>query len=136
MLMDLLSAHDYCVPYGRTLLIENAPANSIVKKHPRVPSLYVPLFLKKSAFVFFAVDKTDFSEDTAVWKGTTHWTITVVYQKAEVPGEPVAPPLKIGDAQSLSTIPYHADMLHCDKPKPQLAKRTHHFVTSKRISGS
>jgi len=27
-------------------------------------------------------------------------------------------------------------MLHCDKPKPQLAKRTDHFVISKGISGS
>src|SRR6218665_3272762 len=27
-------------------------------------------------------------------------------------------------------------MLQCDKPKPQLAKRTDRFVTSKKISGS
>ena len=65
-----------------------------------------------------------------------HGTITAVYQKAEFPGEQVAPPLKIGYAQSLSITPYHVDMLHCDKPKPQLAKRTDPFVTSKGISGS
>ncbi len=31
MLMDLLSTHDYCVPYGRTLLMETALANAVVQ---------------------------------------------------------------------------------------------------------
>ena len=86
--------------------------------------------------MFFAVDNTNFSQDTADGKGTNHGTITALYQKAEVRGEPVAPPLKIGDAQSLSVTPYHVDMLHCEKPKPQLSNRMDHFVTSKGISGS
>ena len=136
MLLDLFSAHDYCIPYGRTLLLETALANAVVQNTREFQGLYVPPFLKKGSFVFFAIDNTDFSEDTADGKGTTHGTITAVYQKAEVPGEQVAPPLKIGYAQSLSITPYHVDMLHCDKPKPQLAKRTDPFVTSKGISGS
>lgn len=131
--MDLLY---YCVLYGHALLMETALANAVVQNTQEFQGLYVPPFLKKGAFVFFAVDNTDFSEDTADGKGTTHGTITAVYQKAEVHGEPVAPPLKIGDAQSLTVTPYHVDMLHCDKPKPELAKRTNHFVTSKGISGS
>ncbi len=134
MLLDLLSAHDYCVPYGRTLLKETALANAVVQNTRQFQGLYVPPFLKKGAFVFFAVDNTDFSEDTADGKGTTHGTITAVYQKADVPGEPIAPPLKIGVAQNLSVTPYYVDMLHCDKPKLQLAKRTEHFVTSKGFS--
>jgi len=97
MLMDLLSAHDYCVSYGRALVMETALANAVVESTREFQGLYVLPFLKKGAFVFFA----DFSEDTADGKVTTHGTITAVYQKAEVPGEPVAPPLKIGDAQSL-----------------------------------
>src|SRR6218665_2234886 len=92
MLMDLLSAHDYCVSYGLTLLIENTR---------QFEGLYVPPFLKKSALVFFAIDNTDFSEGTADGKGTTHGTITAVYQKTDVPGEAVAPPLMIGDAHTL-----------------------------------
>ena len=136
MLMDLLSAHDYCVPYGRTLLMETALANAVVQNTREFQGLYVPPFLKKGAFVFFAVDNVDFSEDTADGKGTTHGTITAVYQKADVPGEPVAPPFRIGDAHSLSVTPYHADILHCDKPKPHVAKRSDHFVASNGISGS
>ena len=136
MLMDLLSAHDYCVSYGRTLLIETALANAVVKNTREFEGLYVLPFLKKGAFVFFAIDNTDFSEDIADGKGTTHGTITAVYQKTDVPGKAVAPPLMNGDAHSLSITPYHVHMLQCDKPKPQLAKRTDRFVTSKKISGS
>ena len=135
-LVDLLSAHGYCVPYGRTLLMETALANAVVENSREFQGLYVPPFLKKGAFVFFAVDNTDFAEDTADGKGTTHGTITAVYQKADVPGEPIASPLKIGDAQNLSVTPYHVDMLHCDKPKPQLANRTVPFVTGKTIAES
>ena len=134
--MDFLNAHDYYVPYGRTLLMETALANAVVQNTREFQGLYVPPFLENGAFVFFAVDSTDFSEDTADGKGTTHGTITAVYQKAEVPGQPVAPPLRIGDAQSLSVTPDHVDILHCNKLKSQVAKRTDHFVASKGISGS
>jgi len=37
--------------------------------------------------VFFAVDNTDFAEDTADGKDTTRGTITVVYQKDNATGE-------------------------------------------------
>ena len=86
--MDLLY---YCVLYGHALLMETALANAVVQNTQEFQGLYVPPLLKKGAFVFFAVDNTDFSEDTADGKGTTHGTITAVYQKAEVHGEPVAP---------------------------------------------
>jgi hypothetical protein len=86
--------------------------------------------------VFFAINNTDFSQETADGKGTTHGTINALSQKAGVPGGPVATPLRLGDTQSLSVIPYHVHMLHCDKSKPKHAKRTDHFVTRKEISGS
>ena len=135
-LIDCLSAHDYCVSYGRTLQMETALANAVVENTREFQGLYVPPFLKRGASVFFAVDNTDFSEDTADGKGTTHGTITAVYQKAEVPGEPIARPLKIDDCHSLSVTPYHVHMMHCGKPKPLPAKRTDKFVTSKEMSGS
>lgn len=136
MMVDFLSAHDYCVPYGRTLLMETALANAVVENTREFQGLYVPPFLKKGAFVFFAVDNTDFSEDTVDGKGTTHGTITAVYQKADVHGEPIARPLKIDDVHSLSVTPYHVDMMPCNKPKPLLVKRTYKFVSSKEISGT
>lgn len=79
---------------------------------------------------------TDFAEDIPDGKGTTHSTITAVYQKVDPSKEAVAEPLIIGDAQSLSVIPYHVEMLHCDQPKPQLTKRSEQFAINQGISES
>ena len=97
----------------------------------------MPPFLQKGAFVFFAADNTDFAEDAADGKGTTHGTIVAVYQKADAAGEPIAQPLTIGDAKSLSVTPYHVNIIHCDKPKPQPNRRTNEFAVNKQgISGN
>ncbi|KAK5919141.1 hypothetical protein CgunFtcFv8_023060 [Champsocephalus gunnari] len=132
-LMNLLNAHGYSVSHGRALLMETALANAVVEN---TRGLYVPPFLRKGTFVFFAADNTDFAEDTRDGKGTTHGTITAVYQKIDPSKEPVAEPLIIGDAQSLSVTPYHVDILHCDKPTPQHAKRSEQFAISRGISES
>ncbi|KAM4053253.1 LOW QUALITY PROTEIN: uncharacterized protein ACNLHF_005989 [Anomaloglossus baeobatrachus] len=135
MLMNLLGSHGFCVPYGCTQRMETALANAVIESTRQLNGLYVPPFLKKGAFVLFVVDNTDFAEDTPDGKGTTHGTITAVYQKADIVGEPVAPPLNITDA-TLSVTPYHVHMKPCDKPKAQYTKRTKDFVTSKKSSGS
>ncbi|KAK5903111.1 hypothetical protein CgunFtcFv8_006920 [Champsocephalus gunnari] len=134
--MNLLNAHGYSVSHGRALLMETALANAVVENTRAHQGLYVPPFLRKGTFVFFAADNTDFAEDTRDGKGTTHGTITAVYQKIDPSKEPVAEPLIIGDAQSLSVTPYHVDILHCDKPTPQHAKRSEQFAISRGISES
>ena len=77
----------------------------------------MPLFLKKGSFVFFAIDNSDFAEYTPDGKGTTHRTITAVYQKASASGAPIAPPLHVTEVQNLSVTPYHVPMMQCSKPK-------------------
>ena len=57
-------------------------------------SMYIPSFLKKGTFVFFAIDNTDFAEDTVGDRSTKHGTIAAVYQKANASGEQIAPDLK------------------------------------------
>jgi len=106
----------YCVPYGRIMLLETSLANA-VENTRNFQGLYVPPFLKKGSFVFFAVDKTDFAEDTADGNGTTHGTITAVYQKADAPGEPISPSLNVVEARCCSVTPFHVFMLPCSKPK-------------------
>ena len=86
--------------------------------------------------MFFAADNTAFAEDTPGGKGTTHGTIIAVYQKDDPSKKTIAEPLTIGEAQSLSVTPYNVVMLHYDQPKPQHAKRTEQFPTSKGIPGS
>ena len=75
--------------------------------------------------MFFASDNTDFAEDTADGKGTTHGTVTAIYQKADAPGEPITPPLRICDTKSKSLLvtPYHTAMLPCEKPKATASQK-------------
>ena len=99
MMTDLLHVQNYCISYRRTLLLETAIANAVVEKNnKKFDRIYVPPFLKKGTFIFFAIDNTDFAEDTLDGKGTTYGTITAVYQKADAPGEPTAPVLELSDA--------------------------------------
>ena len=132
-LMDLLNAQGHCVSHGCVLLMETALANAVVENTRGFQDLYVPPLLKRGGFVFFAADNTDFAEDTPDGKGTTHGTIIAVYQNDAPSGEPIAEPLAIGEAKNLTVTPYHVDILHCDKPKPQHAKRTEQFAISKGI---
>ena len=90
-LVQLLHAQDYCVPYSRALLLETSIANAVVENTKEFNGLYVPPFLKKVSFVFFAIDNTDFAEDTADGKVTTHGTITAVYQRQMLLEKPLHP---------------------------------------------
>ena len=71
------------------LTFRNGNCQCCCGKHKKFSELYVPRFLKKGTFVFFAIDNTDFAEDTVDVKGTTHSTITAVHQKVDAPGEPI-----------------------------------------------
>ncbi len=42
--------------------------------------LYTPAGIQKSRFIFFAIDNSDFSEDTPDGKHTTHATATAIFQ--------------------------------------------------------
>lgn len=136
-LMDLLNAQNCCASYSRALLLETALANAVVENTTHFQGLYVPPLLKKGTFVFFAVDNTDFAEDTADGKGTTHGTVTAVYQKANATGESVAPDLQISDAKNLSVTPYHVAIMPCNKPKPVTASNGMEFsINSTGVSKS
>ena len=89
--------------------METALANAVVENTKQCQGLYVPPLLKNGTFMFFASDNTDFAADTADGKGTTYGTVTAIYQKADAPGGPITPPLRIGDTKSNSLLvtPYH-----------------------------
>ncbi len=123
-LVNLLNAQNLCIPYSRVLFLETALANAVVENTKKFEELFIPPFLKKDTFVFFAVHNTDFTEDTADGKCTTHGTITAIYQKAEAPGESLCSPLHINDAQSLTVSSYHTAILPCNKPKHKPTENT------------
>lgn len=88
--MNLLNAHGYSVPHSRALLMDNALSNAVIENIKAHRGLFIPPFLKNETFVFFAVDNTDFAEDTPDGKGSTHGTIAAVYQKVDPSKEAVA----------------------------------------------
>ena len=92
-LVNLLNAQGHCASYSRALIMETALANAVGENTKQCQGLHVPPFLKNGTFMFFASDNTDFDEHTADGKGTTHGTVTAIYQKADAPGEPITPPL-------------------------------------------
>ena len=47
-LIDLLHSPNYCVPFGRSLLLETVIANAVVENTRQFNGLYVPHFLKKA----------------------------------------------------------------------------------------
>lgn len=118
-LVELLNAQGYCISYTRALIMETALANAVVENTKQFHGLYVPPFLKKGMFIFFAADNSDYDEDTPDGKNTLHGTIIVVYQKADATGDQIAPPICVDHtkSQSLSITPYHTPILHCQKPK-------------------
>ena len=101
-LVNLLNAQGHCASYSRALIVETALANAVVENTKQFQGRYVPPFLKKGTSVFFASENTDFAEDTDDGLGTSHGTVTAIYQKADAPGEPITPPLRIGDTKSNS----------------------------------
>ena len=121
-LVDLLNAQNLCVSYGRVLLLETALANAVVENTKRFQGMFVPPFKKKGTFVFFAVHNTDFAEDTADGKCTTHGTITAVYQKADAPGEPISPPYTSLNLRILLWL--LITLLYCHVTSPDTNPRT------------
>ena len=130
-LIQSLSGMGYCVSYSRVMHLETALANAVLENTKKFQGLYVPPFLKKGSFVFFAADNTDFAEDSADGKRTTHGTVIAVYQKANSLGEPIAQPMNLTDAKSLSVNPFHVPMIHCIKPQLKLTKRMERFTPNK-----
>ena len=117
-LVNLLNAQGHCVSFSRALIMETALTNAVGENTKQFQGLYVPPFLKMDTFVFFASDNRDIAEDTADDKGTTHGAVTAIYKKSDAPGEPITPPLRIGDTKSKSLLvtPYHT-AIECEKPK-------------------
>ena len=94
--------------------METALASAVMENTKQFHGLYVPHFLKKGTFVFFAADNTDFAEDTADGKERS-----LPSTKELIPLESQSHHLCVDDtkSKSLSVTPYHTPMLQCQKPK-------------------
>ncbi|MES9905285.1 MAG: hypothetical protein ABW168_21745, partial [Sedimenticola sp.] len=80
-LIDYLHHVGMSVEYSRILRIETQLAQAVLNRSAEY-DVYVPPSLVKNEFIFFAIDNSDFSEDTPEGKNTLHATAMVVYQRA------------------------------------------------------
>ena len=67
-LIDLLHTHNYCVSYGRSLLLETSIANAVVENTKKFDGLYVPPFLKNGTFVFSLLTTLTFQRTQLIEK--------------------------------------------------------------------
>ena len=82
-----------------------------------VEGAFVPPMMEKRRFIFFAIDNTDFSEDTPDGKGTLHGTVTAIYQrKSENSKQPTMDlNLKSASDRSLKALP-EVELVPCHVP--------------------
>ena len=79
-LTDLLHKLGVSVDYSRILRIETQLTEAVLR-HSVDHGICVPPALDKGQFIYFAVDNSDFSEDTPEGKNTLHATAMAVFQK-------------------------------------------------------
>lgn len=79
--VELLHGFGCCVDYQRILRIETQIANAVLKQMESTNGVYVPKSLMKGRFIFFAIDNSDFNEDTPDGKHTLHATAKAVFQQ-------------------------------------------------------
>ena len=126
-LLETLNAFGVSVDYHRILKLETQIAEEICNQIA-MEGVYVPPFVQQYRFVFFAIDNSDFNEDTPDGKRTTHATATVVYQQTFPGDEDRAFSLQPKTGQSKSLRQWFEPVIHeCHIPtatKPNLqAKR-------------
>ena len=81
-LIQFLHGFALSVDYSHILRIETKLASYVLDKIA-LEGAYVPPCIGKGRFIFFAIDNSDFNEDTLDGKRTLHATATAVYQQEE-----------------------------------------------------
>ena len=81
-LVHFLHGFGLSVDYSRILRLETQLANSVIES-TREEGAHLPTNMRKGTFILFAVDNSDFNEDTPDGKCTLHATATAIYQRQE-----------------------------------------------------
>ena len=114
---DLLHKLGVSVDYTRILRIETQLAEALLR-HSADRCIYVFPALARGQFIYFAVDNSDFSEDTPEGKNTLHATAMAVFQrKTDYSPEITLDLSKIAKSKSLpsNSIPA-TELLPCHVP--------------------
>lgn len=69
------------VDYNRILRVETQIEKAVLQHIASSNGIYLPPGIVIGRFIFFAIDNTDFKEDTPDGKGTLHGTVMAIYQR-------------------------------------------------------
>ena len=114
-LVDFLHGFGKSVTYTRVLQIENQLAAAVVSQSIE-EGAFIPPAIVKSRFVFFAIDNSDFQEDTPDGKRTLHATATVIYQREEENDEIRRSTTPKEDKSWSKSNVVHSEILPCRVP--------------------
>ena len=118
-IIDCLSELNLSVNYDKILKIETEIANAVTKTIQQNNGVYVPPTIKKGMRVHFAIDNTDFRNDTPDGRLEFHGTGQVIFQKQN----DVTSNLTI-ERSSSGSMKYHQkpfnQVFHCNKPSPPM----------------
>lgn len=117
--IDCLSVLNLTISYDRIMKIETEMANATTNMMSQKNGVYVPPSLTKGHRLHFAIDNTDFHNDTPDGKSEFHGTGQVVFQKSS--NLSITRPTI--ERTSTSSIRFGKDpfaniMVNCEKPKP------------------
>ena len=77
-LQDGMNGFDLCVDYSRILRLETQIASAVIS-HTLQGGVYISEFVVPGRFIYFAIDNSDFNEDTPDGIRTLHATATALY---------------------------------------------------------
>ena len=108
------------IDYDRVMEIETEIANSVTDIINKNNGVYVPHTILKYKAIHFAIDNTDFHNDTPDGKGEFHGTGQILFQKADSKAKTLEK-FKITRSNK-TTMKYQYNpfiySIPCDKPSP------------------
>lgn len=105
------------VSYSKILYIENRLASAIQQQMVSNGGLFIPSWMVKDQFVWFALDNIDFLEDTVNGKDTLHGSVLAVYQSTHPNNSSVVSHIDLKSAPSSHKETLQCNVLHCPTPK-------------------
>lgn len=91
-MINLLHGFGLSVEYNRLLRVETEIERHVIKRMDNDGGLYIPTAIVRGRHIYFAIDNSDFSEDTHDGKRTLHAAAMVIYQPSKPEDE--APTLR------------------------------------------
>lgn len=88
-MINLLHAFGMCIEYNRLLRIEAQIESAVISRMDSDGGVYIPPGIIIGRHLFFAIDNTDFKEDTRDGQNTLHGAAMAIYQQREPDDDPI-----------------------------------------------